>query len=43
MSTTILAAAAAAAQNAKDQYGFFNALNQGGVQWQLVPDYELAS
>jgi len=31
MSTTILAAAAAAAQNAKDQYGFFNALNQGGV------------
>jgi len=31
MLTTILAAAAAAAQNAKDQYGFFNALNQGGV------------
>ena len=31
MLTTILAAGAAAAQNAKDQYGFFNALNQGGV------------
>ncbi|GAA0299394.1 MotA/TolQ/ExbB proton channel family protein [Sphingomonas oligophenolica] len=31
MLTTTLAAGAAAAQNAKDQYGFFNALNQGGV------------
>src|ERR1700740_2163351 len=31
MFTTILAAGAGAAKNAQDQYGFFNALNQGGV------------
>ena len=31
MFTTILAAGAGAANHAADQYGFFNALNQGGV------------
>ena len=31
MFTTILAAGAANAKAAADQYGFFNALNQGGV------------